>query len=248
MLRLSDARTRELTDVLPAGRRHLRILVSAPGQVRAYLAADLLRRAAGRSGLLPEVTDLVPDGTAVSALRAACDALNVHPPAATLTPSDTGPSDTAPSSAAGMPPFDVAFGLADEPASDTAGLAPLWARVAGGSHEAELAEPLAVRLSLLRHGYGEPLGNHGASAADAEILGRWRTLVAQWARSPSGAISRPHADEIARAFADDLDSAAALATLDGLADDPDVPDGVKFETFAAADHLFGLDLAADIGK
>jgi hypothetical protein len=33
-----------------------------------------------------------------------------------------------------------------------------------------------------------------------------------------------------------------------LADDTEVPDGVKFETFAAADRLFGLDLARDVGQ
>jgi len=27
-----------------------------------------------------------------------------------------------------------------------------------------------------------------------------------------------------------------------------VPDGVKFETFAAADRLVGLDLARDVGR
>ena len=43
-------------------------------------------------------------------------------------------------------------------------------------------------------------------------------------------------------------SPAALGTLAALADDPAVPDGVKFETFAAADRLFGLDLARDIGQ
>ena len=65
MLRLRDARTGELTDVLPAGRRQLRILVYAPGpfgigQVRAYLTADLLRRAAEISQLLPLVSDFLP--------------------------------------------------------------------------------------------------------------------------------------------------------------------------------------------
>jgi hypothetical protein len=36
-----------------------------------------------------------------------------------------------------------------------------------------------------------------------------------------------------------------LADLEG---DEGVPDGVKFETFAAADRMFGLDLARDIGR
>jgi hypothetical protein len=79
-------------------------------------------------------------------------------------------------------------------------------------------------------------------------LSRWRELVARWARSPSGAMSRPHADAITAAFADGLDTPAALRELASLAGDASVPDGVKFETFAAADRLLGLDLARDVGR
>jgi hypothetical protein len=61
-------------------------------------------------------------------------------------------------------------------------------------------------------------------------------------------MSRPHADAISDALADDLDTPAALRVLAELAGDPGVPDGVKFETFAAADRLLALDLARDIGK
>jgi hypothetical protein len=240
MLRLRDARTSELTDVLPAGRRQLRILVSAPGQVRAYLTADLLRRAAEQTGLLPQVSELLPTGVSTSRLRATCADLNIHPPVETLT---------ALSVEAGIPPFDVGFGLGDEAASAITGLARLWARVSRDNPEAHPGpQPLALRLSLMRSGYGERLWSHWTPTADAGTLKHWRALVGRWAQSPSGAISRPHADAITRAFAGDLDTAAALATLAELADDPDVADGVKFETFAAADRLFGLDLAADVGR
>jgi hypothetical protein len=61
-------------------------------------------------------------------------------------------------------------------------------------------------------------------------------------------MSQPYADAIAAAFADGLDTPAALAELAVLADDASVPDGVKFETFAAADGLVGLDLARDVGR
>ena len=60
-------------------------------------------------------------------------------------------------------------------------------------------------------------------------------------------MSRVHADAVADALGDDLDTATALRTLDELAGNPEVPDGVKFETFAAADRLLGLDLARDVG-
>jgi hypothetical protein len=61
-------------------------------------------------------------------------------------------------------------------------------------------------------------------------------------------MSQEHADAVRDALGNDLDTVTALRALDELADNPDVPDGVKFETFAAADRLLGLDLARDIGK
>jgi hypothetical protein len=152
----------------------------------------------------------------------------------------------------------------DQPAAE--GLAGHWIEVAGagngtaGGTEAtgwerlELgAEPAAVRLTLMRHGYGDALGSGpqpGAMDADSarKELARWRELVARWARSPSGPMSRRYADAVTAAFADDLDTATALREMAALADDAGVPDGVKFETFAAADRLFGLDLARDVGR
>ena len=252
MLRLRDARTGKLTDVLPAGRRQLRVLVYAPGpfgvgQVRAYLTADLLRRAAEVSQLLPLVSDFLPADADVAALREACDALNIHPPRDTFL----GPVSTL----SGMPAFDV--GVAATASGEIAGSARLWVRVPGDAGAVDTgAEPGSVRLRLLQWGYGEPVteggsggpGGGGSGGDPARTLSRWRSLVAHWARSPSGAISRPHADAITGAFADDLRTPDALRALATLADDPGVPDGVKFETFAAADRLLGLDLARDVGK
>jgi hypothetical protein len=248
MLRLRDAQTGELRDVLPVGRRQLRILVYAPGpfgtgQVRAYLTADLLRRAAEVSQLLPLVSDFLPAGADVAGLRETCDALNIHPPRDTFL----GPV----SALSGVPPFDV--GIAATAPGEIAGSARLWARVSSDADavgaDAEAMELRGiVRLRLLRQGYGDPVTAVGSDDGAAETLSRWRSLVADWARSPSGAMSRPHADAIAGAFGRDLDTPAALRVLDALVTDPDVPDGIKFETFAAADRLLGLDLARDIGK
>jgi hypothetical protein len=249
MLRLRDARTGELTDVVPAGRRQLRILVYAPGpfgigQVRAYLTADLLRRVADISQLLPLVSDFLPADADVAALREACDALNIHPPRDTFL----GPA----SALSGVPPFDV--GIAATAPGEIDGSARLWARVPGDAGTVDAgALPMELggraRLRLLWHGYGDPLANGGGSGGDAaETLSQWRSLVAHWAQSPSGAMSRPYAGAITGAFADDLDTPAALQVLAKLAGDPGVPDGVKFETFAAADRLLGLDLARDVGK
>ena len=104
-------------------------------------------------------------------------------------------------------------------------------------------------MKLMRQGYGEKLtGSLSPRDGTDGELARWRQLVAGWARSPSGAMSRQYADAISAAFTDGLDTPAALRELAALADDPSVPDGVKFETFAAADRLVGLDLARDVGR
>jgi hypothetical protein len=50
------------------------------------------------------------------------------------------------------------------------------------------------------------------------------------------------------AFDDDLSTPAALDVLSALAGDETIPPGSRFETFAYADLLFGLDLARDVGR
>jgi len=236
------------------------------GQLRGYLIADLLRRYSERTGLTPTVIDLLPRREAE--LRAACAELNIHPPQHTLT-LPVSAEQLARQFADGIrePVFDVGVRAAGEPAEPAAeGLAGYWIEVAGAGNgtagdtattsleRLELgAEPAAVRLNLMRHGYGEMLGSGPqpcALEADSarKELARWRELVARWARSPSGPMSRRYADAVTAAFADDLDTAAALREMAALADDAGVPDGVKFETFAAADRLFGLDLARDVGR
>jgi hypothetical protein len=236
------------------------------GQLRGYLVADLLSRYSERTGLTPTVIDLLPSRE--TDLRAACAQLNIYPPRATLTLPVTA-EQLAGQFPDGIrePAFDVGVRAAAEPAEPAAeGLAGHWIEVAGagngtaGGREAtgwerlELrAEPAAVRLNLMRYGYGETLGSGpqpGAMEADSarKELARWRELVARWARSPSGPMSRRYADAVTAAFADDLDTATALREMAALADDTGVPDGVKFETFAAADRLFGLDLARDVGR
>lgn len=264
MLRLND------TDVRPGHRGEFRVLVAARrtglGQVRAYLAADILRRLSERSRLAPNVIDLAPERE--DDLSAVCAELNIHPPGQTLTAPVTA-DQLAGLFADGIrePVFDVGVRVEAAPAEPAVErLAAYWIEVAvpgDGAHEEterplrerlEVAEePLAVRMKLMRHGYGEAVEDgenlDGADLdGEMETLTRWRGLVALWARSPSGAMSRRYADAITGAFAGDLDTAVALREMDALAADPGEPDGVKFETFAAADMLLGLDLARDIGR
>jgi hypothetical protein len=226
-------------------------------QLRGYLVADLLRRYAERAGLAPAVIDLRPAGEA--GLRVACGRLNIHPPGHTMDePFDAGQLAGQFPDGIREPVFDVGVRAAGEtPEPTVEGLAGHWTEVGGAAcrpatdgKRVELgAEPLAVRMKLMRQGYGAELTADLSprDGADGD-LARWRQLVAGWARSPSGAMSRQYADAITAAFADGLDTPTALRELAALADDASVPDGVKFETFAAADRLVGLDLARDIGR
>ncbi|MDP9467026.1 MAG: cysteine--tRNA ligase, partial [Actinomycetota bacterium] len=87
-----------------------------------------------------------------------------------------------------------------------------------------------------------------AIAGAARTLDRWRRAVAAWAESPSAAIAQSEADEVLEAVEDDLDTPRALQVLRRLEKSTDVPDGAKFETFAWADRLLGLDLARLVGQ
>jgi hypothetical protein len=208
--------------------------------VRGYLAADLIRRYTERTGLIPTVIDFSPRDE--EELRAACDALNIHPPRHTFAlPFNLEQLDGLFPDGVRQPVFDIGVRDATEPPPEevVAALAGRWLDVAAADGEEVVLgeEPLSVRMKLL-----------GFDGDPAAALSRWRRRVADWARSPSGAMSRPHADAIGAAFSDGLDTAAALRVLADLEADDGVPDGVKFETFVAADRLLGVDLARDIGK
>ena len=97
-------------------------------------------------------------------------------------------------------------------------------------------EPLVQRLRWLAN-----------DPSDDRLVG-WRASVAQWAEQPSFAIDAATRAAVMAALENDLDSRSALAALDALALNGGVPDGAKFETFAWADQLFGLDLARDVGR
>ena len=110
-------------------------------------------------------------------------------------------------------------------------------------------DPLALRFAFLDHRYRQQLNLTWAvlEAAD-RTLRRWRERVAEWARSPSKPMCAEYVSDFAAAFDDDLDTPAALRVLRSLEKDSEIAPGAKFETFAHADHLLGLDLARDIGR
>jgi hypothetical protein len=273
VLRLLDTRNGETAVVAPAHPGEMRLLVSAQagtglGKVRGYLLADLIRRAAERRGLLVTVCDLAEPGEDLESLHADGAALNVHPPEHTLPPSPPA-SELAGRLSALFPGgsgrdghvlFDVLVrGGADEAVpAEVAGWARLTADPRRVASAAEISlremterglDPLALRLALLGFRYREPasLGWETLRTADKTLL-RWREQVAAWARSPSTAMSRRYADAITAAFDDDLDTPAALREIGAMEGDAGEADGTKFETFAAADRLLGLDLARDVGR
>jgi len=298
MLRLFDVSSGQVAAIRPAHPGELRVLaVTAgvrgepdPGQLRAWLLPDLIRRCAERRSLVPticEITGLVWQGTPVDPSvtatvpdhAAARAALNIHPPAR-IAPASEPAERTAEFVAPGRrgggtggpPPFDIGIGetgwfagrefvrqltapngavvvgTPERPAGtheQAGGCAPLTLPDVAGRG----LDPLALRLVFLGHRYRDDLDlTWDALHAAGKTLQHWRESVAEWALSPSAPISPRYAETVTAAFEDDLDTPTALRELDTLESDGDVPPGAKFETFAALDRLFGLDLARDIGK
>jgi hypothetical protein len=268
VLSLYDAATREVETIRPGHPHELRVLavapaVSDPGDpdlalLRDFLLPDQLRRTAERRSLVPTVCEVAAPGQAGSLVGEVRAALNIHPPAR-IAPAGEPVEATVEFAGPGNPAFDVGTG-------DTGWLAGLdvirYHAVPTGTVRAgdggprrwsELAaagvDPLALRLVFTQHRYRDDadLSWDALAAADRD-LAAWRRSVAEWANSPSAAMPGPYWEAISAAFGEDLDSPAALAELRRLARDPDVAPGARFETFAAADRLLGLDLARDIGR
>jgi cysteinyl-tRNA synthetase len=110
-------------------------------------------------------------------------------------------------------------------------------------------DPLAARLAFLEHRSRQQMNLTWDTlrAADGTIR-RWRELVADWATEPSRPMCADYWSRITAALDDDLDTPAALRALRELARDAEIPPGSKFETFAAADRVLGLDLVSLVGR
>jgi hypothetical protein len=78
-------------------------------------------------------------------------------------------------------------------------------------------------------------------------LARWRRLVAGWAEEPSRPICAEVQQDLLDALSDDLRTADAVAALRRSLE-LGLPGGCLFETWAWADQLLALDLAADVGR
>ncbi|MDT7571936.1 MAG: cysteinyl-tRNA synthetase [Actinomycetota bacterium] len=109
-------------------------------------------------------------------------------------------------------------------------------------------DALALRLAYLQQRYRQQANLSWDAIAGADrLLTRWRSMVAEWAESPSKPMCADYSAEIREAFEDDLDTPRAVQALRRL-EKADLPAGSKLETFLWADHYLGLDLARDIGK
>ncbi|EPJ35742.1 hypothetical protein STAFG_7210 [Streptomyces afghaniensis 772] len=109
-------------------------------------------------------------------------------------------------------------------------------------------DPAVLRLALLARHHSAPVRLEADVLGEAQAtLARWRGAVARWARRPS----RPVPDDVRRrlrdAWDDDLDVPRVLDVLRGVENEPDLPDGARFETYAYADRLLGLELTRDLG-
>jgi cysteinyl-tRNA synthetase len=110
-------------------------------------------------------------------------------------------------------------------------------------------DPLAARLAFLEHRYRQQMNLTWETLTGADgTLRRWREQVADWANEPSKPMCAEYWARITTALDDDLDTPAALRALRELADDPEIPAGSKFETFASADRVLGLDLVSLVGQ
>ncbi|MGH8890697.1 MAG: hypothetical protein ACRDV3_13200 [Acidothermaceae bacterium] len=184
--------------------------------LRSLLVADLVRRAATLSHDL--VVRVTTTGTHPDAA-----ALNIHPTEAVD----------------GEPDADLHIGCTTGPG--------LLIEAGAVSVDVSTGDPLAVRLALLDIDYRKPVDLDDAALGSARAtLSRWRGLVAGWARSPGAPLLVDVARRISAAIDNDLDTSLALQALLELERADSVPPGAKFETFAYADRLFGLDLARDI--
>ncbi|MFF6996530.1 hypothetical protein ACFY93_16495 [Streptomyces sp. NPDC008313] len=224
MLRITDARTGESTDVAPARRSLTRVKAhvsgAGPSALRVLLVADVLARALEMGG-----TPVVTVGDPPPRLRADADVLGIRPAESdTLGPGPAvhvlTPGDTAPDG----PCLEVA------PVRGTA--------AASG----------ALRMALLSVPRTLPVDLDGTGLeAAGDTLARWRAAVARWATRPSRPVPATVRQELRSAWEDDLDVPAVLDVLRRVESAQDLPDGARFETYAYADRLLGLELTRDIG-
>ncbi|WP_030664380.1 hypothetical protein [Streptomyces cellulosae] len=208
-------------------------------------------RAEGGSGPLTAAgsdTARVADGRRASGGAHAADpegAADRAPAFDTARSADTAPASSS-AGAASHALADVHFAVA--PVTSVAPVAPVPSAGPADAGMPGGAAPAVVRLGLLSRPRSEPVPLDADALRDAEdTLVRWRRAVAGWAREPSRAIPEEVRGELRAAWEDDLDVLGVLRVLRRV-ETSDLPAGARFETFAYADRLLGLELTRDVGS
>lgn len=110
-------------------------------------------------------------------------------------------------------------------------------------------DPLALRLAFMQHRYRQQMNLTWQVIEGADkTLDRWRDKVAHWATIPSAPIPSSYHDAFLAALDEDLDTPQALQVLRDVERDPEITDGSRFEFFAWADAVLGLDLGRTVGQ
>jgi hypothetical protein len=251
VLRFRDERTGSLAELAVAPSVPLRVCVDGAScgtefglrGLRVLLVADVLFRIAELSGL--QVVTVLAAGWPPEALEQTIAALDLHPlPVA-------GSAGDAAAVLGGRAHVRVAASGAGPGDGVLIGVGPAGDLTPGGrsAQPGASGDPLALRLALLGYPYREPVTLTEAALAEAQdTVGRWRHAVAKWATEPSRPIPAETAHRISVAFDNDLDTPAALDVLVNLEPDGKAPAGAKFETFAFADRVLGLELVREIGR
>ena len=109
-------------------------------------------------------------------------------------------------------------------------------------------DPLALRLAFLQSRFRQQVNLTWDGIANADgLVKRWRSRVAEWAQAPSAPVPTSVQDAFFDALEGDLDTPRALSYLRSVERDPSMAPGARFEFFALADQVLGLDLVRDVG-
>ncbi|MFE2298057.1 hypothetical protein ACFXAW_07655 [Streptomyces sp. NPDC059445] len=256
MLRILDARTGEPVDAALARRGLVRVHARPPGSgvtsLRVLLVADVLMRALEIGGnpawatltSAPEPAEAGdrtdparPDATwGEAGLRARAAELGIRP--------FEEHRDTEPGPAAART-IDVVAQGAEAAEGPRVEVAPVDA---GQGATIAPGDPTALRLALLARRRDLPLSLDAEALTEAaDTLARWRAAVAGWAKRPSKPIPEDVRLRLRAAWEDDLDVPAVLDVLRSM-ETSGIPEGARFETYAHADRLLGLELTREIGS
>lgn len=235
MLRITDARTGEPAEIRRALTRvHAHVPGNDASALRVLVVADVLARALELGG-----SPVLLVGDPPTVLRERADDLGIRPTEAVGTRGGQRVLRVVGSGESGG-------GTADTPDTPGNEVTVEVAPVVGPEDSA--ASGAALRLALLRQPRRTSVTLDAAALAEAvDALDHWRKAVAGWATRPSRPIPEDARQALRAAWEDDLDVVAVLGVLRDMEGARDVPDGARFETYAYADRLLGLELTREIG-